>query len=146
MLIRVMIISLIGLLLIPLTLSVMLVLKTITDYKESEMILGEVVSCVSRELKTGTPPRVYINHYKKVETEEGNIVIGSYGYSREDSCNENIGREVKVLKNNKKERVYSFRDFFMMPLIIFTFSIVLYGVVFIKVTKYRKLSKIKKPT
>ena len=101
----------------------MLVLKTITDYKESEMILGEVVSCVSRELKTGTPPRVYINHYKKVETEEGNRVIGSYGYSREDSCNENIGREVKVL-----------------------FSIVLYGVVFIKVIKYRKLSKIKKPT
>lgn len=34
MLIRVMIISLIGLLLIPLILSVMLVLKTITDYKE----------------------------------------------------------------------------------------------------------------
>lgn len=146
MLKRVMIISLIGILLLPLILSVKLIFKTINDYQKSEIISGKVISCISRELKTGTPPRVYINHYKKVETERGSIVTGSYGYSREDSCRENIGREVEVLRSEEKERVYSFRDFFLMPLLILVFNIVLYGVIYKKTMRYKKLSKIKKPT
>ena len=133
----------------PLLFSVIFFTLTIIDYSSSEKIEGTVVSCVSkltRSTNTSYPDKTYKNYFKQVQIEDGSMIVGNYGYSSESSCKNRIDEKVEVLVNGNKKEIYTFEDFFLPPLFFILICIFIYGFVFMVFRKYKRLSKIKKPT
>ena len=134
---------------LPLIFSVLFLGLTISNYVNSEKIEGTVVSCILKTRRTNSvdyPDRLYKVYYKQVKTKDGSIVVGNYGYDSEDSCGARIEEKVKVLKNGNKKEIYTFEDFFIAPLLYLIVCCFIYGTMFLGLRRYKKLSKIKKPT
>ena len=134
---------------LPLLFSVLFLILTIVDYSNSEKIKGTVVSCISkttRSINSSYPDKTYQNYFKQVQVEDGSIIVGNYGYSSESSCKNRIDEKVEVLVNGNKKEIYTFEDFFLPPLFFILICIFIYGFVFMVFRKYKRLSKIKKPT
>lgn len=134
---------------LPLLFSIFFLGLTISDYLNSERIEGTVVSCISKTTRSNNinyPDRLHTNYYKQVQVKDGSVIVGNYGYNSEASCRDRIDEKVKVLKNGKRKEIYTFEDFFLAPLMYLIVCGFIYGTLFLGLRRYKKLSKIKKPT